>query len=142
MTRTRARELFVHWTTRSRRDDMDFYFVCPKGVRAGYPSAALLRTLSRKERRAVAGRVVLVLTADRFYALHGVRNGARLARVARRLHVGRPFKIGINTWYLVPNGASTGVLKVRHGIVFEVGIADKRLTASGPATLRFLKSFR
>jgi hypothetical protein len=142
MKRARARELFVHWTTRSRRDDMDFYFVCPRGVRAGFPSAALLRTLSRKERRAVAGRVVLVLTADRYYALHGVRNGARLARVARRLRVGRAFKIGLNTWYLVPNGASRGVLKVRHGVVLEIGIANKQLTATATATMRFLKTFR
>jgi hypothetical protein len=123
MTRTRARELFAHWSTRSRRDDMDFYYVCPKGVRAGYPSAALLRVLSRRERRAVQGRVVLVLTANRHYALHGVRPATRLSRVARRLHLGR-------------------ALKVRHGVIIEIGIANKQLTAGGPAALRFLKAFR
>lgn len=143
MKRSPARKLFVHWSTRSRHDDMDFYFVCPKGIRAGYPSAKLLRSLSVRQRRAVRGRVVLLLTANRHYALHGVHQGARLRRVARRLHVGRPFEIGLNTWYLVGNGTSRGVLKVRHGVILEIGIANKQLTAAGrPAILRFLEAFR
>lgn len=142
LTRARARELFAHWTTRSRRDDMDFYYVCPKGVRAGFPSPALLRGLSRRERRAVQGRVVLVLTANRHYALRGVRPATRLRRVARGLHLGRAFKIGLNTWYLIGNGPSRGVLKVRHGVILEIGIANQQLTAGAPAALRFLRSFR
>jgi hypothetical protein len=122
---------------------MDFFFVCPKGIRAGYPSAGLLRTLSKRERRAVKGRAVILLTADRHYALHGVKPATRLAKVRRRLHVGRGYKIGLNTWYLVSNGASRGVLKVRHGVILEIGIADKQLTGAGTrATARFLRAFR
>jgi hypothetical protein len=143
MTRNAARKLFVHWSTRGRRDDMDFFFVCPKGIRAGYPSAALLRSLSLRERRAVRGRAVILLTANRHYALRGVRPGTRLAKVRRRLRVGRGYRIGLNTWYLVWNGVSRGVLKVRHGVILEVGIAEKQLTGGGTqAALRFLKSFR
>jgi hypothetical protein len=143
ITRARARKLFVHWSTRSRRDDMDFFFVCPKGIRVGYPSAGLLRSLSKREQRAVKGRAVILLTADRHYALRGVKQGARLAKVRRRLHVSRAYRVGLNTWYLVPNGPSRGVLKVRHGVILEIGIANKQLTAGGTrATLRFLKAFR
>ena len=32
----------------------------------------------------------------------------------------RGFKVGVNTWYLTANGASHGVLKVRHGIIEEI----------------------
>jgi hypothetical protein len=143
MTRTRARELFPHWSTRSRRDDMDFFYVCPNGIRAGYPSSALLRSLSKRERRAVKGRVVLLLTANRHYALHGIRPRTRLSnQVKRRLRIGRGFKIGLNTWYLIANGASRGVLKVRHGVIEEIGIANARLTAGAKTTLHFLKGFR
>jgi hypothetical protein len=142
MKRVRVRKLFAHWSTRSRRDDMDFYYVCPKGVRAGYASAALLRGLSPRERRALNGRVVLVLTANRHYALHGVRPATRLARVRRRLHLGRGFKLGLNTWYLVGDGPSRGVLKVRHGVILEIGIANKQLTTGTRATIRFFKAFR
>jgi hypothetical protein len=60
---------------------------------------------------------------------------------ARVLRIGRPFHIGLNYWYLAPNGASRGVLKVRHGIVEEIGIADLRLTANRRAAWRFLSSF-
>jgi hypothetical protein len=49
----------------------------------------------------------------------------------------------LNTWYLVGNGPSRGVLKVRHGVILEIGIANKRLAAGGRRTaLRFLKAFR
>jgi len=51
------------------------------------------------------------------------------------------FHIGANSWYLAPNGPSTAVLKVRHGIVEEIGIAVKQLTRGRSAELRFLESF-
>jgi hypothetical protein len=49
--------------------------------------------------------------------------------------------VGLNTWYLAPGTDSRGVLKVRHGVIEEVGIANRRLTASRVAARRFLKSF-
>jgi hypothetical protein len=52
-----------------------------------------------------------------------------------------PFHIGLNFWYLAPNGASTAVLKARHGIVQEIGIADKALTQHRRARSALLKSF-
>jgi hypothetical protein len=142
MNRSRAHHLFARWSTRGRRY-MDFFCLSPIGIRAGYPSPALLRALPRKERRQVQGRVVLVLTANHHYALRGVHPGARLANVARRLGIGKGFGIGLNWWYLTPNGPSHGVLKVRHGIIEEIGIADKRLTGSKSRAVlrRFLKSF-
>ena len=86
---------------------------------------------------------MLALTANRRYALHGVRPGTKLSKVKRKLHVGRHYTVGRNTWYLVPNGSSHGILKVRHGIIQEVGIADKQLTSRGyKKNFRFLNSFR
>ena len=140
MTRTRVNRLFTRVATRGRRY-MDFFCPTVRGIRVGYPSPALLRTLSRRERTRLRGRAILVLTANPGYALQGVRAGARLAPVARRLKVGRPFRIGLNTWYLTRAGASRGVLKVRHGRIEEIGIADKRLTASRSASRRFLARF-
>jgi hypothetical protein len=48
---------------------------------------------------------------------------------------------GLNTWYLAPNGQSRGVLKVRHGLIEEIGIVDKRLTQPRRAASTFLNSF-
>ena len=84
---------------------------------------------------------MLLLTANPYYALRGARPGVRLSAVARHLGVGRGFQVGLNWWYLTPNGNSRGVLKVRHGTIEEIGIADKQLTRSRQATQRFLNSF-
>ncbi|MGA9858933.1 MAG: hypothetical protein WBQ18_13805 [Solirubrobacteraceae bacterium] len=141
MLRSRARRIYPRWTSRGRHD-MDFYCLRPTGVRGGYPSAWLLRHLSRGQRRRVQGRLIFASTASRRYALHGVRPGTRLTRrVARRLRVGHPYYVGRNVWYLTPNGSSHGMLKVRHGRIEEVGIADKRLTSNRAATRRFLRTF-
>ena len=85
---------------------------------------------------------MLVLTSSRHYALRGVRPQTRLAAVARRLHVGHRDVVGLNTWYLLPGGSGRGVLKVRHGRIEEIGIADPVLTRSRAGGRRFLRSFR
>jgi hypothetical protein len=104
---------------------MDFFCLAGSGIRAGY-------------RR---GRVVLALSANRVYALDGIRPGARL-RTARRLRLGAPFRIGLNSWYLTPGRAVRGVLKVRHGTIEEVGIADGGQVGPRRQARRFLTSFR
>jgi hypothetical protein len=141
MPRSRARHVIKRWSTRGK-PFMDFFCLSPIGIRAGYPSAALLRTFPRRTRAGLKGHIVLLLTANRRYALRGVRPGARVARVRRRLKLGRAYKIGLNTWYLAPNGSSRGIVKVRHGVIEEVGIADKRLMTNQRATASFLELFR
>jgi hypothetical protein len=140
MTRRHVRRLFSKLSTGHRRY-MDFFCSAPRRIRVGYPSPALRRTLSRRDRARVRGRAILVLTGNRSYALKRVHPGARLRAVARRLKVSRPFKIGRNTWYLAPAGPSRGVLKVRHGRIQEIGLADKRLTNRRAAARRFLRRF-
>ena len=139
-TRAAVRRALGRSTNRGRRY-MDFFCLTPNGIRVGYPTPVLLRRLPRRLRRAVSGRAILALTANPGYALRGVRPRTRLSKVARRLHAGRAFHVGLNYWYLVPNGSSTGVLKVRHGVIEEVGIADKRLTRGRAAGRRFLRTF-
>lgn len=138
MTRRRARRAFSRGSTRGRLN-MDFFCLTPIGIRVVYPSAALLRTLPRGARERVRGKVVLALTANPYYALRGVRPGARLASVARRLHIGRRFHIGLNNWYLTSAiGASRGILKVRHGVIEEIGITDRAVTANRRSERRLL----
>jgi len=119
---------------------MDFFCLNPIGIRAGYPSSALLRGRSAKERRRVQGRIVRALTASPPLCASRGAPGARLFRVGHRLGIGRRFRIGLNDWYLTSDGSSRGVLKVRHGIIEEIGIADRRLTAGSRAARRFLRT--
>jgi hypothetical protein len=89
----------------------------------------------------VNGRVVLALTANPQFDLRGVSAGARLKTVARGLRLGRGFHIGLNWWYLTANGSSRGVLKVRRGVIEEIGIASRQLTATRKSAAKFLASF-
>ncbi len=99
MTRTRARHILTHSSTRGRVV-WDFFCLKPIGIRAAYPSAALLRGVPRKQRTRYENRIVLLSTSDRLYALRGVRPGTRLSKVARKLRVGR--RIRIRAQRLVP----------------------------------------
>jgi putative CocE/NonD family hydrolase len=140
MTRARARSAFVESSTHHHRF-MDFLCLSPLGIRVGYASPKLLKSVSMRERARIRGKVVLALTSNTHYALRGVHPNTKLRSVARRLHAGKGFKVGLNTWYLVANGSSRGVLKVRHGEIEEIGIASKVLTASRRADAHFLRSF-
>ena len=139
MTRARVRRAFSRSSNRGRRY-MDFFCLTPNGIRVAYPSRVLLASLTAAARRRVQGRAELALSANPRYALRGVRPGARLAPVARRLHIGRPFQIGLNTWYVTRGGATRGLLKVRHGVIEEIGIIDASLTADRANTRRLLRS--
>jgi hypothetical protein len=136
MTRTRARRLLSHSSTRGRRY-MDFFCLKPIGIRASYGYPALVKALPRTQHSRYLGRIVVLLTSDHRYAIRGIRAGARLS-AARRLGLSRPFSIGLNTWYLFGAGSTVGVLKVRHGSVEEIGIAQKRLTGTRAADRRLL----
>jgi ABC-2 type transport system ATP-binding protein len=140
MTRARTRRPFARVSTRGRRY-MDFFCPTHGGIRVGYASPSLVRLLARKQRSATRGRAVLVLTANAHYALRGVRAGSSLTAARPRLRLGRPFRVGLNRWYLFSDGAVRGVLKVRHDTVGEIGIASRSLTGSRTSAARFLRTF-
>lgn len=87
---------------------MDFFCLSPNGIRVGYLPPTLLRKLPRARRAAVAGLAVLLLSAAPRYALAGVRPGTPVRVAARHLRLGRPFRVGLNVWYLVSSGPARG----------------------------------
>jgi lysozyme len=139
MTRAQALHAFAHSSNRGKRYE-DFFCLTPRGVRVGIASPKLIKTLPKAERN-LAGRVIWASTSSYYYTVQGVRVGATVAAAGQHLKLTSPFHIGKNYWYLAPNGASTAVLKVRHGIVEEVGIGDRSLTQGHRAQVTFLKSF-
>jgi hypothetical protein len=70
-----------------------------------------------------------------------VRPGTRLTAAARQLKLGKPLHRGLNYWYIVHGSTSNDVLKVRHGVIEEVGIANKSLTSTCSSQLQLLSSF-
>jgi hypothetical protein len=61
--------------------------------------------------------------------------------VARRLRLSHPFAVGANRWYLTPGRQVRGVLKVRHGVIEEIGIAESRFARRRAAARTFLRGF-
>ena len=127
MTRGRARYLYRRHSDRGKRYE-DFFCLTPIGVRVGYASPKLLDGLSKRERAGVRGRVVWASTSDPYYSLDGIRPGESIATAARVLGTEPPFHIGLNYWYLARKPTYTAVLKVRGGVVEELGIATNALT--------------
>jgi hypothetical protein len=56
--------------------------------------------------------------------------------------VGRAIPIGLNDWYVAPGHGSNYVFKVRHGVIQEIGIANKAKTSTRTKQKRFLTSFK
>jgi hypothetical protein len=140
MTTSQADKLYTHHSFRGRRYE-EFFCLTPIGVRVGYPSPKLLFAVPPRERVQLARTIIWASTSSPFYTLDGIRPGATLATAGKRLRLSAPFRIGLNYWYVAPDTTSTAVLKVRHGIVEEIGIADQRLTGNRRSQRIFLTSF-
>jgi hypothetical protein len=140
MTKAQARHAYTHSSTRGF-SYKDFFCLTPRGVRVGYASPKLLASLPRRDRGQIAGRVVWASTDNVRYDVRGIRAGATLTAAQHALRHGYYFRVGKNYWYLAPAGTATAVLKVRQGVVEEVGIADTRLTTSHRADRLLMTSF-
>jgi hypothetical protein len=140
MSRSQAHQAFSKSSRRGFKDK-EFFCLTPHGVRVGYASQKLIGSLSRSEQRKLQSSVVWISTDNARYAVKGIRAGATLAAAKRALPHGFYFRVGKNNWYLAPAGAATGVLKVRHNLVEEIGIADKQLTTSHKADRTLMTSF-
>jgi hypothetical protein len=139
-TKKQAEHAFTHSSSRGQRYE-DFFCLTPIGIRVGFASPKLLDTLPAGKRKALEGRVIWISTSSAYYAVDGIRPGATIAAAEKKLKLGKEFAIGANDWYLGPAGSATAVLKVRRGLVEEIGIGDKALTSSRKAQRTFLTSF-
>jgi hypothetical protein len=141
ITAAQARHDYRHSSNRGQQYE-DFFCLTPIGIRVGLASPTLLKTLPASERTRYAAHVVWASTSNPRYAIDGVRAGATLASAAKHLKLGKVLPVGLNDWYLAPAGSATAVLKVRHGIVEEVGIAVRALTRTRTQQRRFMTSFQ
>ena len=140
MTRAQAHREYTRSSDRGKQYE-DFFCLTPIGVRVGYGSPKLLSILTKLRRKPLENRVVWASTSNPYYALDGVRPGESIAEASLRLATEAPFHIGLNYWYLARKGNVTAVLKVRQGVVDELGIADNNLTNGRPAQRALMNSF-
>jgi hypothetical protein len=76
-----------------------------------------------------------------YYSLDGIRPGESIATASQVLHTEPPFHIGLNYWYLARGARYTAVMKVRSGVVEELGIAENALTRTRSAQKVLMHSF-
>jgi hypothetical protein len=140
MTRTRAQHLYRRHSDHGKQYE-DFFCLTPIGVRVGYASPALLKTLSKPERTSLRGRVVWASTANPYYSLDGVHAGESLTTASQKLDTEPAIHIGVNDWYLARKANYTAVLKVRGDVVAELGIASNALTKTRQDQVVLMHSF-
>ena len=140
MTRAQTLKVFKYSATRGNLYEKSFCLT-PIGIRVGYASPELLNHLPSREQQRLDGRVIWISTSNGYYSLDGIRAGAGISAAAKTMMLEPPFHLGANYWYLAPDGPVTAILKVRGGIVQEIGIADKQLTHGARAQRLFLTSF-
>lgn len=101
-----------------------------------YAPAGMTATIARAHRSPLAGHVVLLVTSELTYTLHGVRAGSRAADLRAAVHhLGRPILAGGGRWYVIPGRRAGALVEVRGGAVRAVGVIDLRL---GHAAVRRL----
>lgn len=103
------------------------------GIRVGFPIASLLNRLAVPERHQVAGRVIIALTSNPRYAVHGIRVRTRVSAARHQLALGAGITVGLNTWYVIWSRTAAWVLKAQHGIIREIGVTDPTLTTTEAA---------
>jgi fibronectin-binding autotransporter adhesin len=139
ITRATAQRDFPKSSRRGKRYEQ-FFCLTPVGIRVVYGSPHLLAPLPGKTRSRYLNRVVLASTSSPTYVIDGIRPGSSLAAAKRALHGGNTFVVGANTWYVAAHGSVTDVLKTRHGVVEEIGIAAAGITRTRAQRLRLVKS--
>lgn len=137
LSRSRARRMLPRFAVYSSHTD-NFCLAGGWGIRAGYATSQLVRKLPGHPH---TGGIVLVLTANPYYTLHGVRPGMRVAAARTRLKLGTVIHLGRNWWYVIRGPEANWVLKTRHGVIQEIGLASRQLSATGLEQVRLLAHF-
>lgn len=141
-TRTGQRRI-LKGTLFSDRPGIDRYCVREGGgsLRVGYPTKRLNAKLSKKTRKRIKGKAVLLVSTSKAFRLSKAKIGTGTKTLARRLKGERRLKIGRNTWYVAQGKRARILFRTRKGKVLEMGLADKRLTTTRGATVRLLRAW-
>jgi choice-of-anchor B domain-containing protein len=111
-------------------------------IRVGYPSFKQMRRLVARERRRLRGKASLVLTSSRRSTVRGINVGDSVRELRRKTGNRRGVHVGKNVWYVRRGQRAGHVFKVQNGVVREVGLADRKQTATNARVKRFFTSDR
>ncbi|HEY4276584.1 MAG TPA: hypothetical protein VGM91_00095 [Conexibacter sp.] len=110
------------------------------GAEIATASPRQLRTLAPRQRRAVAGKVIVALTSSKQLHLASVGVGSTAASVRARFRRRIRIRIGTNVWYVIPRNGGANLIELAHGRVRELGIAARSLVDSRRHAEQILRS--
>ena len=140
--RTRQRRRFGNARRLKSRRGIDRYCVKAGGtMRVGYPTKRLNAGKSASAKRRTARKVVLAISTSKKFRIRRSRVGTSTRALRKRLRGERGFKVGKNVWYTAGGRSSRLLFRTRGGEVRELGLGDKRLTATRRSTKRFLRAW-
>src|SRR5680860_1002594 len=140
--RTRQRRRFGNARRLKSRRGIDRYCVKAGGtMRVGYPTNRLNAGKSASAKRRTARKVVLAISTSKKFRIRRSRVGTSTRALRKRLRGERGFKVGKNVWYTAGGRSSRLLFRTRGGEVRELGLGDKRLTATRRSTKRFLRAW-
>jgi len=140
--RRAGRGVYPRYSLNRRTAKFDRFCLVGGGyVRLGYPTAGITKGLGRPDAARIRDRTVLALTSSPRHRLSGLRKGSKASTVRRRLRGEQRYRVGPYEWYLAASRQARIVVKLRHGKVIEMGLADPRLTRDKKLIARFLHTF-
>ena len=112
-------------------------------LRIGYPTTRLSSGLERAAREGgFAGEAVLAITTSKRFRISGVRVGSSHAACCAGACRGeRRVRVGQQRLVHGSGQARAACCSARRGKVSELGLGDKRLTATRRGTVRFLRAW-
>jgi hypothetical protein len=122
-----------------QRFGFDRFCLSTRGAFRVETADAKLARASHMSMKDLRGKVVLALTANRRYKLDGIRAGERLSQAEKAHTLSTGIVSGLNTWYVIQGATANGILKVHDGRIAEVGIANRKLTATTADQLAFFR---
>ena len=99
----------------------------PEGgtLRVGYPTSRLASKLSRKTRKRISRKAILLLSTSKSFGIRKIRRGTSTKALRKRLRGERRVKIGKNTWYYAKGSKSRVLFRTRKGKVLELGLGSR-----------------
>jgi hypothetical protein len=136
MSRAQAHKQLRQFTRHGAIDDFCLYGGW--GIDAVYLSGKRLAALPDNARARFRNRIGLLLTSNPHYAVDKVRPGTSLGMARHQLKLGRPLRIGHTVSYVSHAQRVPVVLQVAHGIVEQIGVADRSLVLTRADQRRLL----
>jgi hypothetical protein len=119
------------------------FIVCfqPRGMRVEHPTAELLKAIPASQRSHWKNRVALMMTTSTHYSFHGVRPTTKWSTAKKDFHFVAHYLVNGDTYYVIKDGKSDVILKVRGRTVYGIGVSVAALQKTKQERLAYTSQY-